>query len=86
MAKKEKLLEKILGDFEKGYEEARAKEAEELYNAIVEVLNEHHTSIPNTLYVLDIIRFQYWEAKHKEIMGFVKLTEKPPVAKAKGKE
>ncbi|GAI07426.1 unnamed protein product, partial [marine sediment metagenome] len=71
---------------ERTYEQARLKEQEELHNAIVEVISEQRASIPNTLFVLDIIRFELLEAKYKEIMGVVKLTDKPPIKKIEEKE
>jgi len=77
MAKKDALFASL----EKAYEEARTKEAEELHNALVEVIHEHKASMQNTLFVLDIIRFELMEAKYKEIMGVVKLTDKPPIKK-----
>ena len=77
MAKKEKLFATL----EKAYEEAREKEAEELHNALVEVIHEQKASVYNTLFVLDLIRFELMEAKYKEIMGVVKLTDKPPIKK-----
>jgi len=77
MAKKDRLLASL----EKAYEKARTEEAEELHNALVEVIQEHGGSIQNILFVLDIIRFSLMEAKYKEIMGVVKLTEKPPLKK-----
>lgn len=79
MAKKEDLLQ----GFEKAYEQAKAKEVEELHNAFVGVMNEQKASIQNTLYVLELIKFELLEAKYKEIMGVVKLTDKPPVAPIK---
>jgi hypothetical protein len=78
MAKKEALFASL----EKAYEEARTKEAEELHNAIVEVMQEQKASIQNTLFVLELIKHELLEAKYKEIMGVVKLTDKPPVKKA----
>ena len=80
MAKKD-----ILASLEKAYEEARQKEAEELHNALVEVIQEQKASIPNTLFVLDLIKHELLQAKYKEIMGVVKLTDKPPVKKIEGK-
>lgn len=77
MAKKEALFASL----EKAYEEARNKEAEELHNAIVGVMQEQKASIQNSLFVLDLIRFELMEAKYKEIMGVVKLSDKPPVKK-----
>jgi hypothetical protein len=80
MAKREDLLI----SFEKAYEQARAKEAEELHNAIVEVVQEQKASIQNTLFVLELIKLELLEAKYKEIMGTVKLTDKPPIKKISG--
>ena len=70
---------KLFASLEKTYAEAKKQEAEELHNALVEVINEHKPSIENTLYVLDIIRFELMQAKYKEIMGVVKLTDKLPL-------
>jgi len=81
MAKKDRLL----AGLEKAYAEARAEEQEVLHNAIVAVIQEHKCSLENALLVLDLIRFALMEAKYKEIMGFVKLTEEPPLATAKKK-
>ena len=77
MAKKEALFASL----EKAYEEAREKESEELHNALVEIIHEQKASVYNTLFVLDLIRFELMEAKYKEIMGVVKLTDKPPLKK-----
>ena len=77
MAKKEALFASL----EKAYEEAREKESEELHNALVEIIHEQKASVYNTLFVLDLIRFELMEAKYKEIMGVVKLTDKPPIKK-----
>ena len=77
MAKKEDLFASL----EKAYNEARAKEAEDLHNAIVGVIQEEKASIQNTLFALELIKLELLEAKYKEIMGVVKLTDKPPLAK-----
>ena len=82
MAKKDKLFATL----EKAYEEAREKESEELHNALVEVIHEQKASVYNTLFVLDLIRFELMEAKYKEIMGVVKLTNKPPIKKTEKAE
>jgi len=82
MAKKEDLL----AGFEKAYENARAKEAEALHNALVEVIHEQKASLQNTLFVLDLIRHELMDAKYKEVMGVVKLGEKLPVAPIKKEE
>ena len=82
MAREVQLLTKV----KKAYEEARAAEAEELHNAIVGVIHEHNPSLENAVFVLDLIRFSLMEAKYKEIMGFVKLTDKPPLKVTEKKE
>ena len=82
MAKKEALFASL----EKAYETSREKESEELHNALIEVIHEQKASVYNTLFVLDIIRFELMTAKYKEIMGVVKLTDKPPIKKTEEKE
>lgn len=77
MVKKETLYASL----EKAYEVARNKEAEELHNAIIDAIQEQSASVPNTLFVLDLIRHELMQAKYKEIMGVVKLTDKAPVKK-----
>lgn len=81
MAKKEALFASL----EKAYEQARQKEAEELHNALIEVIQEQKASIPNTLFVLDLIRHTLMQGKYKEVMGVVKLTDKPPIKKIEDK-
>lgn len=77
MAKKEALFASL----EKAYEQARVAEAEELHNSLVEVIQEQKASIQNSLFVLELIKMELLQAKYKEIMGVVKLTDKPPVKK-----
>ena len=77
MVKKEALFASL----EKAYEQARQKEAEELHNALVEVIQEQKASIPNTLFVLELVKHELLQAKYKEVMGVVKLTDKPPIKK-----
>lgn len=82
MAKKDALI----ASFEKIYEQTKAKESEELHNDLVAVIQEHKASIQNVLFALDIIKFELMQAKYKEIMGVVKLTDKPPVAPVKNEK
>lgn len=72
---------RIISALEKTYAAERAKDAEELHNALVEVIHSQNAAIYDTLFVLDLIRFELMQAKYREIMGVVKLTEKPPVKK-----
>lgn len=69
----------LLTSFQKAYEDARKQECEELHNAIATVMAEQKASVQNALFVLDIIRFELMEAKYKEIMGIVQLSDKPPI-------
>lgn len=77
-------LDSFVKKLEKAYEEEKTKEVEELHNDLVSVIQEHKASIQNILLALDIIKFELMQAKYKEILGVVKLTEKPPVSQTKG--
>ena len=59
MAKDDKMLKAL----QKTYEAGRAMDAEELHNALVEVIHEHKAAVYDTLFVLDIIRFELMQAK-----------------------
>ena len=83
---KKGLIESTLIELDKKYEEARKKECEELQNGLVNIIIEQNASIQNSLMVLELIRFQLLEAKYREVMGVVKLTDKPPLAMVKSKE
>ena len=73
-------LDAFVRKLESAYDEEKAKEAEELHNAIAIVLAEHKASIPNTLLVLELIKFELLQAKYREVIeGTVKLTDKPPI-------
>jgi hypothetical protein len=78
-------LANFIKKFGKVYEEEKAMEVEELHNDLVAIIQEHKASIQNVLFAMDIIKFELMEAKYREIMGVVKLTEKPPVASIKKK-
>lgn len=71
--------ENLLAQFEKTYEEARKAECQELHDALVIVITDQHASIQNILMVLELIKFELLEAKYREVMGVVKLTDKPPL-------
>ena len=79
MAKKATLLNEL----EKTYAKVRAGDAESLHNDLVAVIHEHNAAIYDTLFVLDLIRFELMQAKYKEVMGVVKLTDTPPLKKEK---
>lgn len=79
--KKETQEQRFLKVLEAAYTKGRAKDAEILHNALVEVIHEHNAAIYDILFVLDLIRFELMSAKYKEVMGVVKLTEKVPIKK-----
>ena len=79
-------LDNFVKKLEKAYEEEKAKEVEELHNDLVGIIHEHKASIQNALFALDIVRFELMQAKYKEIMGVVKLTDKPPIKKTDKEE
>jgi len=62
-------LKKIAEQLEKAYQEEKNREAEELHNAIVEVIAERKATIQNTLFVLELIRFELLRAKYEQLMG-----------------
>lgn len=61
--------EKIIEGFERKYDEEKAKECEELHNAIADVLAARKATVQNTLFVLELIRFELLRAKYEELMG-----------------
>ena len=81
--KKESREQEFLKVLEDAYTKERSKDAEILHNAIVEVIHKHKAAIYDTLFVLELIRFELMQAKYREIMGVVKLTEKLPIGKTK---
>lgn len=54
---------------EKAYSEEKAKECEDLHNAIADVLAEKKATIQNTLFVFEIIRFELLRAKYEQLLG-----------------
>lgn len=83
MAKGNSREQKFLKVLQDAYTKERAKDSEILHNAIVDVIHENNAAVYDTLFVLDLIRFELMQAKYKEIMGVVKLTDKPPIKKTK---
>lgn len=68
-------LKKVARQLEEAYQAEKNKEAEELHNALAEVIAEKKATIQNTLYVLQILQFELLRAKYEQIMGRV---EVPP--------
>ena len=61
--------EKIVKKLEKAYSEEKDKECEELHNALADVISTKKATIQNTLYVLELIKFELLRAKYEQIMG-----------------
>ena len=61
------------------YELARKQECETLHNAMAKVLAEQKATIQNALFVLELLKLELLWAKYQEVMGNVKLSDKPPV-------
>lgn len=57
----------LIEQFEKSYREEKQKEAEELHNAIGEVLSEHNAEINTVLYVLEMIKFELLKDKYSQL-------------------
>ena len=59
----------LLEKFEKDYREEKKKEAEELHNAIAQVLAEHRAEVQTVLYVLEMLRFEVLKEKYEQLFG-----------------
>lgn len=64
-------IEQIIKKLQNAYQEERNKECEELHNAIADVLTEKKATVQNTLYVLEMLRFELLRAKYEQLMGHV---------------
>jgi hypothetical protein len=60
---------KMLERFEQVYQEEKNRESEELHNALAEVIAEKKATIQNTLFVLEMLRFELLRAKYEQLMG-----------------
>lgn len=68
-------FEKVVRKLEKAYVEEKEKECEELHNALAEVLATKRATVQNTLYVLELLKFELLRAKYEQIMGNAVLPE-----------
>ncbi len=60
-------LDKFLRKLEQDYAEEKAKEAEELHNAIAQVLAEHKAEIQTVFYVLEMVKFEVLQQKYGQL-------------------
>ena len=74
-----KIAEELLERFESEWEERKKKEAEELHNALAEVISEHQADIYTLLFVLEMLKFEVLQDKYAKLFGGrVELSEKEP--------
>ena len=59
----------LLERFEKDYREEKRKEAEELHNAIAQVLVDNKAEIQTVLYVLEMLKFELLKEKYAQLFG-----------------
>ena len=59
----------LLERFEKDYREEKRKEAEELHNAIAQVLVDNKAEIQTDLYVLEMLKFELLKEKYSQLFG-----------------
>ena len=59
----------LLERFEKDYREEKKKEAEELHNAVAQVLADHRAEVQTVLYVLEMLRFEVLKEKYEQFFG-----------------
>jgi signal transduction histidine kinase len=57
----------LLERFEKDYREEKKKEAEELHNAVAQVLADHRAEVQTVLYVLEMLRFEILKEKYEQL-------------------
>jgi len=77
--KRGKIAEELLERFESEWEERKKKEAEELHNALAEVISDHQADIYTLLFVLEMLKFEVLEDKYAKLFGGrVELSEKEP--------
>ena len=64
-------LKKVADILEKAYQDEKNKECEELHNAIADILAEKKATVQNSLYVIELIKFELLRAKYEQLMGNV---------------
>lgn len=66
-------LDKVAKDLEAAYQKEKDRECEALHNAIAEVLQQQKATVQNTLFVLDLIKFELTRAKYEQYLGNVQI-------------
>ena len=68
-------FEKVVKKLEKAYAEEKDKECEDLHNSLAEVISTKKATVQNTLYVLELLKFELLRAKYEQIIGNTILPE-----------
>lgn len=63
--KLDRFIQKLEGD----YAQEKAREAENLHNAVAHVIADHKAEIQTVLYVLELVKFEVLQEKYKQIFG-----------------
>lgn len=66
-------IKKLVERFEEDYQKQKKEETEELYNAIVDVINNKGATIQNILTALELVRMSIITEKLKQIHGGLKV-------------
>ena len=59
----------LLERFEKDYREEKRKEAEDLHNAVAQVLADQRAEVQTVLYVLEMLRFEVLKEKYEQLFA-----------------
>ena len=70
-------LDKFMEKLEKEYAAEKAREAEELHNALAAVLAEHRAETQTILYVLEMVKFEVLQQKYAALFGAAKEGPRP---------
>ena len=63
--KLDRFIQKLEGD----YAEEKAREAEDLHNAVAQVIADHKAEIQTVLYVLELVKFEVLQEKYKQLFA-----------------
>jgi hypothetical protein len=64
-------IKKVAKQLEEAYQLEKNKECEELHNAIADVLSEKKATPQNTLFVIEMVKFEILRATYEQLMGHV---------------
>ena len=62
-------LDRFIQKLEVDYAQEKAREAEELHNAVAQVIADHKAEIQTVLYVLELVKFEVLQEKYKQLFA-----------------